>query len=83
MSVHAVSVVLIPLLVNAAQPVEVQQRVVAAPAPAAYRVWPSTPPADEIRFAPRKTRWLIFTVTAAKPGTPNIGLAEIAVFSAG
>jgi len=34
----------------------------------------------EITFAPRTTRWLKFTVTGVKPKSPNIGLAEIAVF---
>ncbi|MBN1342769.1 MAG: hypothetical protein JXQ73_08830, partial [Phycisphaerae bacterium] len=34
----------------------------------------------EIRFSPRSITWLKFTTTAAKEGSPNIGLAEIAVF---
>lgn len=34
----------------------------------------------EIRFAPKKITWLIFAVNEVKPGSPNIGLAEIAVF---
>jgi hypothetical protein len=36
----------------------------------------------EVKFAPRKVKWLIFVVTDAKPGSPNIGLSEIAVFKA-
>lgn len=36
----------------------------------------------EIRFSPKKVRWLIFAVAGTKPGSPNIGLAEIAVFRA-
>ena len=36
----------------------------------------------EIRFTPRSVRWLIFAVTDVKRGTPNVGLAEIAVFRA-
>jgi hypothetical protein len=36
----------------------------------------------EISFAPKTVRWLIFAVNGTKPGTLNIGLAEIAVFSA-
>jgi hypothetical protein len=34
----------------------------------------------EVRFPPRKVKWLIFAVTATKPGSPNVGLSEIAVF---
>jgi hypothetical protein len=34
----------------------------------------------EVAFPEKKIRWLIFAVTAAKPGSPNIGLSEIAVF---
>lgn len=37
----------------------------------------------EIRFAARKVRWLVFAVDEVKPNSPNIGLAEIAVFLAG
>jgi hypothetical protein len=36
----------------------------------------------EVRFPARKIHWLIFAVTGAKKGSPNIGLAEIAVFRA-
>ena len=35
----------------------------------------------EIAFEPKTVCWLKFTVTAVKPGSPNIGLAEIAVFT--
>ena len=35
----------------------------------------------EVRFAPKHVRWVTFTVDAAKPGTENIGLAEIGVFT--
>ncbi len=34
----------------------------------------------EIRFPPKKVKWLIFAVHQVKPGSPNIGLSEIAVF---
>ena len=34
----------------------------------------------ELNFPPKKTKWLTFAVTAVKPGSRNIGLAEIAVF---
>jgi hypothetical protein len=34
----------------------------------------------EITFEPRIVTWLKFTVTDVKPGSPNIGLSEIAVF---
>ena len=37
----------------------------------------------EVAFAPRQVTWLAFLVTGAKPGTPNVGLAEIGVFAAG
>jgi len=37
--------------------------------------------AKEITFEPKKVTWLKFVVTAVKPETQNIGLAEIAVFS--
>jgi hypothetical protein len=37
----------------------------------------------EVTFAPRKVTWLAFVITGAKKGSPNIGLAEIAVFRAG
>ena len=36
----------------------------------------------EVSFEPKTVKWLIFAVNGTKPGTPNIGLAEIAVFSA-
>jgi hypothetical protein len=38
--------------------------------------------AKEITFPTKKVNWLKFVVTAVKPQTQNIGLAEIAVFSA-
>jgi hypothetical protein len=34
----------------------------------------------EVTFEPRTISWLKFTVTAVRPGSPNIGLSEIAVF---
>jgi hypothetical protein len=34
----------------------------------------------EVRFPPKTVKWLVFLVTAAKPGSPNIGLSEILVF---
>jgi hypothetical protein len=34
----------------------------------------------EVKFSPRRVKWLIFAVNESKPGSPNIGLAEIAVF---
>jgi hypothetical protein len=34
----------------------------------------------ELRFAPKKVRWLVVLVDTVKPSTQNIGLAEIAVF---
>ncbi|MHC4397947.1 MAG: discoidin domain-containing protein, partial [Planctomycetota bacterium] len=37
--------------------------------------------AKEITFPHKKVTWLKFVVTAVKPETQNIGLAEIAVFS--
>jgi hypothetical protein len=37
--------------------------------------------AKEISFKPKKITWLEFVVTAVKPETQNIGLAEIAVFT--
>jgi len=37
--------------------------------------------AKEITFPTKKVTWLSFVVTAVKPETQNIGLAEIAVFS--
>jgi hypothetical protein len=37
--------------------------------------------AKEITFPPKKVTWLQFVVSAVKPQTQNIGLAEIAVFS--
>ena len=38
--------------------------------------------AKEITFSPKKVNWLKFVVTNVKAQTQNIGLAEIAVFSA-
>jgi hypothetical protein len=35
----------------------------------------------EIAFGPKTVSWVKFTVTTAKSGSPNIGLAEFAVFS--
>ncbi len=35
----------------------------------------------EVRFPQKKIRWLIFAVTGTKPGSPNVGLSEIAVWS--
>jgi hypothetical protein len=35
----------------------------------------------DISFAPKTVQWLIFAVNRTKPGTLNIGLSEIAVFS--
>lgn len=34
-----------------------------------------------IVFPPGEVKWLAFLVTATKPGTQNVGLAELAVFS--
>jgi hypothetical protein len=36
----------------------------------------------EVRFAPHKLKWLLFVVDSVKANTPNVGLAEIAVFRA-
>lgn len=36
----------------------------------------------EVTFAPKTVTWLAFLVTGAKPGSPNIGLSEVAVFAA-
>jgi hypothetical protein len=36
----------------------------------------------EVRFPPKDIRWLAFLITGVKAGTPNVGLAEIAVFAA-
>jgi hypothetical protein len=36
----------------------------------------------EIKFPPKKVKWLIFAVTGAKVAGSNVGLAEIAVFRA-
>jgi hypothetical protein len=36
----------------------------------------------EISFEPKTVRWLIFAVNGTKASTLNVGLAEIAVFSA-
>jgi len=38
--------------------------------------------AKEITFGPKEVTWLKFVVTSVKPETQNIGLAEIAVFTA-
>jgi hypothetical protein len=35
----------------------------------------------EVHFAPKTVTWLAFIVTGVKPGSPNIGLSEIAVFT--
>lgn len=35
-----------------------------------------------VQFPPKRIRWLIFAVNEVKPGSPNIGLAELAVFKA-
>lgn len=35
----------------------------------------------EISFPARRVTWLAFLVTATKPGTPNVGLSEMAVFT--
>jgi len=37
----------------------------------------------EVRFPAKRVRWMLFAVTGVKPGSPNIGLSEIAVFRAG
>jgi hypothetical protein len=34
----------------------------------------------EISFEPKTVNWVIFVITGVKPGSPNIGLSEIAVF---
>jgi hypothetical protein len=34
----------------------------------------------EVSFPPREVTWLALLVTGTKPGTPNVGLSEIAVF---
>jgi len=36
----------------------------------------------EVRFKSKRVRWVAFIVTGVKPASPNIGLAEIAVFRA-
>ncbi len=36
----------------------------------------------ELRFMPRKVRWLVVLIDTVKPSTQNIGFAEIAVFEA-
>lgn len=36
----------------------------------------------EIRFSPRAVTWVKFTVTSSRPGTENLGLAEIVVMRA-
>ncbi len=38
--------------------------------------------AKEVTFSPRKVEWLEFVVENVKPQTQNIGLSEIAVFTA-
>ncbi len=35
----------------------------------------------EIAFSPREAWWVAFAITGVKPGTPNVGLAEMAVFA--
>jgi len=37
----------------------------------------------EVSFPAKTVKWLAFLVTGAKPGSPNIGLSEIAVFRSG
>ncbi len=37
----------------------------------------------EVAFEAKTVKWLMFVVTSVKAGSPNIGLAEIAVFRAG
>lgn len=34
----------------------------------------------EVKFHEKRVRWLIFAVNEVKPGSPNIGLSELAVF---
>ena len=34
----------------------------------------------QIKFAPKRITWLVFVVNEVQPGSPNIGLSEIAVF---
>lgn len=34
----------------------------------------------QIKFAPKRITWLVFVVNEVKPGSPNIGLSEMAVF---
>jgi len=34
----------------------------------------------EVKFPPKRVKWLIFAVNEVKRGSPNIGLSEIAVF---
>ena len=34
----------------------------------------------QVKFPPKRVKWLIFAINEAKPGSPNIGLSEIAVF---
>jgi hypothetical protein len=36
----------------------------------------------ETTFPPKTVNWLMFVITGVKPGSPNIGLAEIQVFNA-
>ena len=36
----------------------------------------------EVRFPAKTVNWVAFLVTGAKAGSPNIGLAELAVFRA-
>jgi hypothetical protein len=35
----------------------------------------------EVSFPPREVTWLAYLVTGTKPGTPNVGLSELAVFA--
>jgi len=37
----------------------------------------------EVSFPAKTVKWLAFLVTGARPGSPNIGLSEIAVFRSG
>lgn len=36
----------------------------------------------EVSFEPKTVNWIVFVITGAKQGSPNIGLSEIAVFKA-
>ena len=35
----------------------------------------------EIRFPPKRVKWLLLAIDAVKPGTTNVGLSEMAVFA--